>query len=177
MGTPDPLVSSSCPSKQVFFCHHLSQPNLGMLSVSLTVLPVCHPIIAFQKSQCWINLIEPILDQCSSTAWENQTHLKIDATVYTKCPKSMSLDRVQPYFCFHGWLLPMYSRLVLQLFYMLFEPLIIPSPASFRDNLVSNFREKMWAIMKKLWKTCHLSMATALPVVWLMLLSSIINAG
>ena len=94
-----------------------------MLPVSLTVFPVCPPIITFQKSQCWINLTGPILDQCSSTAWENQAHLKIDATVYTKCPKSMSLDRVQPYFCFLRWLPPMYSRVVLQLFYMFFEPL------------------------------------------------------
>lgn len=143
MGTSDPLFLLPVPLNKYSFVI-MSFPTQPRYAVSvLTILPVCHPIITFQKSQCWINLIEPILDQCSSTAWENQTHLKIDATVYTKCPKSMSLDRVQPYFCFLGWLLPMYSRVVLQLFYMFFEPLIIPSPASFRDNLVSNFREKM----------------------------------
>ena len=144
----------------------MSFPTQLRYTVSiLTVLPVCPPIITFQKSQCWINLTGPILDQCSPTAWENQAHLKIDGTVYTKCPKSMSLDRVQPYFCFLRWLPPMYSRVVLQLFYIFFEPLILPSPPSSRDSLVSNFREKMWAIIKKQWEMCHLSIAAVLPFV------------
>lgn len=165
VGTSDPLFLLPGPLSKSALPSCLSQPYLDMLSVSLTVLPICPPVITFQKSQCWINLTGPILGQCSSTAWENQAHLKIDATVYTKCPKSMSLDRVQPYFCFLRWLPPIYSRVVLQLICMFFEPLILPFPPSSRDNLVSNFREKMWAIIKKLWAMCHLSTAKVLPFV------------
>ena len=91
VGTSDPLFRLPGPLSKSALPSCLSQPYLDMLSVSLTVLPVCPPIITFLKSQCWINLTGPILGQCSSTAWENQAHLKIDATVYTKCPKSMSL--------------------------------------------------------------------------------------
>ena len=122
---------------------HLSQPDLDVLWVSLTVLPPLSFYHNFsEESQCWINVIGPILDHWSSAACENQTNLKIDATIYSWSLKLRSLNRAQ--WLFISWLPLLHSQWCFQHFFMFLEPLIFPSPPSLSaDNLVSNFKEKM----------------------------------
>lgn len=84
----------------------------------------------------------PILDHCSPAACENQTNLKIDATIYSWYLKSMFLNRAQWHFI--SWLPLLHSQWCFQHCFVFLEPLIFPSPPSLSaDNLVSNFKEKM----------------------------------
>ena len=87
-------------------------------------------------------------------------------------PKSMSLNRAQLHFyvslvgslhCLPSW--------YFQHFSMFLEPLIFPSPLLSTDNLVSNFKERMWAIIKKLCQQC------AIFQLWQYFLLSVINAA
>lgn len=96
--------------------------------------------------QCWINIIGPILDHCCSELVKIKL---VDATIYSWPLKSMSLNRAQWHVI--SWLPLLYSQWCFQHFFVFLEPLIFPSLLSLSaDNLVSNFKEKMWSIIKKL---------------------------
>lgn len=61
----------------------------------------------------------------------------------------MSLNRAQWHVI--SWLPLLHSQWCFQHFFVFLEPLIFPSLLSLSaDNLVSNFKEKMWSIIKKL---------------------------
>lgn len=184
MGTSDPLFLL-IPLNKSALSSCLSQPNLDMLSVSLTVLSFYHNFL--EESPCWVNLIGPILDQCSYTACENQTDLKIDATVYKWSPKSHpstgpSHPSRYPYLT-----LSIESVLCFQHFDMFLVPPIFPSLLFSTDNLVCNFKEKMCAIIKRscqqcaifrLWWYFLLSVVNVATMVWnnLFLLQSLLTA-
>lgn len=125
-----------------------------------------------EKSQCWINVIGPDLDHCSLAACENQTNLNIDATLYSWSLKSVSLSRTQRHFI--SWCSLLRSTVVLST--LLRVPWTSDLPFSLSaDNLVSDFKEKMSAIIKKLcqlstnfplWQCFLLPWLMPLPMVW-----------
>lgn len=88
---------------------------------------------------------------------------------WNQCPSAEPSDTslVGCLYCVPHW--------CFQHFFVFLEPLIFPSPSLSADNLVSNFKEKMSAIIKKLcqlstnvplWQCFLLPWLMPLPMVW-----------
>lgn len=149
-----------------------------MLSISLTVLP---PLSFYH------NFSEvPMIDKSNGanlrsvqfhSLWKsNKLEDRCHCIYITWPPKSMSLYRAQLHFCVSlvgslhcvpWWYFPHFS--------MFLEPLIFPSsPLLSTGNLVSNFKERMWAIIKPSLKLCQ---QCAIFQLWQYFLLSVINAA